>query len=48
MGDQLALFVAAPDWPEGFRYARDVIDAATEQAVLEQVSRKLRGDDSTA
>lgn len=36
--DQTDLFGAPqPAWPEGFRYEREVIDAATEAALLEQV-----------
>jgi alkylated DNA repair dioxygenase AlkB len=38
MTDQLALFGAAPKYPEGFRYEPDVISADEEQEMLSHIS----------
>lgn len=39
MADQLALFDAAPDWPEGFRYADDIITPDLERQLLANVAQ---------
>lgn len=39
MADQLALFDAAPDWPEGFRYGDDIISPELERQLLSSIEQ---------